>query len=118
MNRNFHQMQVLVAKDEKTQFLGDILPYHNSKDWDHFQRRKQQRAVNNDMIKIALAYGRKKFIYGAVTFTLTDRNLSDSPYTKFDDMLRGLRVVCQVAPPNPIIITTYWDYKVKQKVRR
>jgi hypothetical protein len=111
-------MQLLVKQDEKTQLLGDILPYQNNKDINHLQRRQQQRAITNDMIKIAIAYGVRKFIYGAVTFTLTDQKLSHTPYTKFYDVLRGLRVVCKAAPPNPIIITTYWHIKTKQRVRR
>jgi len=83
----------------------------------HAQQRKQQRAINDDMIKIALTYGSKDYSYGAVRFTLTDRTLSQTPYAKVTDALRGLRVVCQTTETTTEIITTYWDTKTKQRVR-
>ncbi|AIE73887.1 hypothetical protein D082_13590 [Synechocystis sp. PCC 6714] len=69
------------------------------------------------MIKVALTYGNKDYSYGAVRFTLTDRTLSKTPYAKFADSLRGLRVVCRSTESTPEIITAYWHTKTKQRAR-
>jgi hypothetical protein len=82
----------------------------------HLQQRKQQRAINDDMIKVALTYGRKEYSYGALQFTLTDRSLNHTPYAKVMDALRGLRVVCSQDFPTPEIITAYWHNETKQRV--
>ncbi|MEB3311313.1 MAG: hypothetical protein VKJ02_13890 [Snowella sp.] len=82
----------------------------------HTKQRKQQRAINEDMIKVALTYGSKNYSFGAVSFTLTDRNLRHSPYAKVTDALRGLRVICQSTEQSVEVITAYWDTKTKQRV--
>ncbi|MBR8832131.1 MAG: hypothetical protein N5P05_004469 (plasmid) [Chroococcopsis gigantea SAG 12.99] len=81
----------------------------------HIQRRQQQRAINDDMIKIALTYGRKEYSYGATRFTLTDRILRFTPYAKMTDALRGLRVVCKQVGDSLEIVTAYWATKVKNR---
>lgn len=111
------QIKFLVEEYENTNYLGTLSPTFSYKDSNHLQRRQQQRAVSYEMIEVALIYGSRKFIRGALTFTLTDRDLQQTRYAKFSDKLRGLRVVCTTAPPNPEIITAYWHEKTKRRVR-
>lgn len=105
------QIYRIVQEDANISKLG---PLTESK---HSKQRKQQRAINDDMIKIALTYGREEYSYGELRYTLTDRSLSHTPYAKVMDALRGLRVVCSQDSPTPEIITTYWHNETKQRVR-
>ena len=93
-----------------------IAPKH--KDSNHVQRRQQQRAISNTMIQVALMYGRKHYYKGAVIYTLTDRILRQTPYFRFTDTLRGLRVVCQNQLPEYQILTAYWHEETKCRVRQ
>jgi hypothetical protein len=105
------QIYRIVQADDNISKLG---PLTESK---HSKQRKQQRAINDDMIKIALTYGRKEYSEGALRYTLTDRSLNHTPYAKLMDALRGLRVVCSQEFPTPEIITAYWHNETKQRVR-
>ncbi|HIK28969.1 MAG: hypothetical protein N3E45_05115 [Oscillatoriaceae bacterium SKW80] len=108
----------LIAKnDEHTREIGTLISVRRRKDLNHLQRRQQQRAITNSMIQIALTYGCKSFSRGALIFTLNDRSLRGTPYYKYINVLRGLRVVCLVGPPNPKILTAYWHEKTKRRVR-
>ncbi|PSF34460.1 hypothetical protein C7H19_18700 [Aphanothece hegewaldii CCALA 016] len=98
----------------KIQSLNILQP---QKDTNHVQRRQQQRAINKIMIQIALLYGRKQYNKGAVIYTLSDRILEKTPYYKFGNTLRGLRVVCRHGLPNPQILTAYWHNKTINRVR-
>jgi hypothetical protein len=69
------------------------------------------------MIRIALGYGNRFYRHGAWHFKLGDRHLRDTPYAQFTDALRGLTVVCQSNVPDPEILTTYWDWDAKRRVR-
>lgn len=113
-----HQLSLLLQNDLNIQKLGCITTVHNPKDFNHLERRQQQRAISLPMIKIALVYGSRQFSYGALTYTLTDKNLQKTPYQRFTDVLRGLRVVCVHGLPNPEIMTAYWHEKTKRKVHR
>ena len=104
------QIYRIVQEDANISQLGPLTESH------HLQQRKQQRAINDDMIKVALTYGRKEYSYGALHFTLTDRSLHHTPYAKVMDALRGLRVVCSQDCPTPEIITAYWHHQTKQRV--
>ncbi|WP_199248087.1 hypothetical protein [[Phormidium] sp. ETS-05] len=108
----------LVETDSNTQKIGSIIAVQRSKDLNHLERRQQQRAITNDMMKVALIYGEKGFSRGAVIFTLNDRILQWTPYYKFIDVLRGLRVVCLSGPPNPKILTAYWHEETRRRARK
>ena len=108
----------IVANDDRWSDIGILVCVQRRKDTNHLQRRQQQRAISNVMIQVALMYGRKGFSRGATVFTLNDRSLRQTPYYKYIDVLRGLRVVCLAGPPNPEIITAYWHEKTKRKVRK
>lgn len=86
-------------------------------DFDHTQRRKQQRAINETMMKIALLYGEKDFHCNDIRVTILDKNLRNTIYANFIDELRGLRVVWKGELHKPEIITVCWNFKIKRKVR-
>lgn len=111
------QIRLLVEADSHKNKIGTISIAPKIKDANHVQRRQQQRAISNAMIKVALMYGRRSFNKGAMIFTLCDRTLQHTVYAKFTDLLRGLTVVCTRHPCNPQILTTYWQYQIKRRVR-
>ncbi|MEB3342369.1 hypothetical protein [Okeania sp.] len=114
-----HQLSLVFQHDLNiVEKLGSISAVHNPKDINHLERRQQQRAISLPMIKVAIVYGSRQFSYGAITYTLTDKNLRKTPYNRFIDVLRGLRVVCVNGLPNPKIMTAYWHNKTKRKVHR
>jgi hypothetical protein len=111
------QIHQLIQHDTNLIKSSSFTVFTGRTDRNHLQRRQQQRAINDDMIKIALTYGSKDYSYGAIRFTLTDRRLRQSPYAKMTDALRGLRVVCQPSETILQIITAYWDNHIKQSAR-
>lgn len=111
------QLKLIVESDTNKNKIGNLKIASRNKDSNHFQRRQQQRAINNTMIQVALMYGRKHHYKGAVIYTLNDRILSQSPYGHFIDLLRGLRVVCLNGLPNPNILTAYWHSETKRRSR-
>lgn len=111
------KISLIVKDDDHTREIGTLISVQRRKDLNHLQRRQQQRAISNSMIQVALTYGCKGFSRGALIFTLNDRNLKGTPYYKYIDVLRGLRVVCLAGPPNPQILTAYWHEKTKRHVR-
>jgi hypothetical protein len=117
MNRQ-KQLNCLLENDINHQKISHLNTYSSQRDTSHLERRKQQRAINNDMIKIALLYGKKHHNKGAILFTITDRSLKKTPYFHYTEILRGLTVVCINGLPTPQILTVYWHFKTKQKVRR
>lgn len=108
----------LVARDRQINKIGNLVAVHRQKDINHLERRQQQRAISTAMIKVAVMYGKKGFSRGAIVFTLNDRILKWTPYYKFIDVLRGLRVVCLSAPPNPEVLTAYWHEETRRRARR
>lgn len=112
------QIRLTFQNDVNKTKIGTLQFRQPQKDINHAQRRKQQRAINEDMIKIALLYGRKHHHQGAVIFTLSDRNLQKTPYAKFADFLRGLRVICEQKPSQIQIVTVMWHFETKLRVRR
>ena len=83
------QIQQIAATDDRLTSKVDSTTICKSKHLNHLQRRQQQRAITNDMIQIAIAYGQKRFDHhGSTIYTLSDRLLK-SPYAKFTNALRG-----------------------------
>jgi len=113
------QIQQIAATDERlNQESAAYTPICKSKDLNHLERRQQQRAISNDMIRVAIAYGQQRFDRrGAIIYTLSDRKLKCSPYAKFTDALRGLQVICLQKFPDTQILTTYWNFDTKRRVR-
>jgi hypothetical protein len=117
MDANRKIQQILDLDINKSR-IDRIEAVYRRKDLNHLERRQQQRAISNAMISVALLYGKKRFSRGAIIFTLNDRNLKWTPYAKFSDVLRGLRVVCLSGPPDARVLTAYWHEHTKQKVRK
>ncbi|MGB3491995.1 MAG: hypothetical protein WBA57_04665 [Elainellaceae cyanobacterium] len=111
------QIRQLAAADPRLLELGDIQVVTRRRDCNHVQRRKQQRAIGDSMILVALGYGNRFYARGALHFKLGDRHLRGTPYARFTDALRGLTVVCQSREPHPAILTTYWDWDIKRRAR-
>ncbi|WP_041934283.1 hypothetical protein [Gloeothece verrucosa] len=53
------EISLILQQDINQNQIGILQPAFRSKDPHHLQRRQQQRAINNDMMKIAILYGRK-----------------------------------------------------------
>lgn len=112
------QLYMIVESDSNKNKISTMRIAPKPKDSNHVQRRQQQRAINNTMIQVALMYGRKHYYKGAVIYTLTDRILRQTPYFRFTDTLRGLRVVCQNQLPEFLLLTAYWHEETKRRVRQ
>ncbi len=113
---NKKHLDLIVESDSNKSKIGILRIAPCNKDSNHWQRRKQQRGINNVMIQVALMYGRKHFYKGAVIYTLNDKILRQTPYSQFTDALRGLRVVCLTELPNPQLLTVYWHKQTKRRV--
>lgn len=85
-----------------------------NRDPQHLEIGMQNRAITPQMIDIALMYGVKSHIRGATSRTITDRSLRNTPYEKFTDELRGLRLICHEGGDVVRISTAYWADDVKK----
>ncbi|BAZ82901.1 DUF4258 domain-containing protein [Sphaerospermopsis kisseleviana CS-549] len=112
------QLNQIFQSDENKYKVGSLKQKVSFQDPDHTQRRKQQRAINETMMKIALLYGEKDFHGNDIRVTILDKNLRNTIYAKFMDKLRGLRVIWKGELNNPEIITVYWDFKTKATSRK
>lgn len=112
------KLTAMIEGDSNTEAIGLLGAVHCRKDLNHLERRQQQRAISNAMITVALTYGKKTFSRGALVYTLNDRSLERTPYAKFIDVLRGLRVVCLIGPPDPKILTAYWHEETKRRASK
>ena len=113
MDDNFKE---LIQKDTKLSMITDYEVIIKDKDPNHYERRKQQRAITEQMVAVCLGYGLKKYIRGAKTYTLLDKSLKGTPYIKYIEKLRGLRVVLNNLPNASLgIETVYWVYEVKKR---
>ena len=109
------QLRMLVSQDQTVQEIPDLLLRGKYTDQNHVQRRMQQRAINLDMMRLAIAYGEVEFHSKAKTWTLLDKCLEDTPYAYFADKLRGLRLIALPKIQNQIIYVTtvYWSYSLR-----
>ncbi|MFN5398279.1 MAG: hypothetical protein ACK5RE_06310 [Pseudanabaena sp.] len=113
------QIQQIAVNDDRLTSKVDFTPICKAKDLNHLQRRQQQRAITNEMMQIAIAYGQKHYDHrGATIYTLRDRQLKYSPYAKLASYLRGLQVICTSEEPILRVVTTYWNFDAKQSVRK
>jgi hypothetical protein len=118
---NKQELNILVDSDKHI-ILKQFTFFENSKDDFHVIRKQQQRAISNNMILIALNYGVKNRSFQDMTYTITDRCLINTKYEKHLSKLRGLTIVgnwdkTQVDNNSFIIITCFWNYKVKSRKR-
>jgi hypothetical protein len=103
---------------------GEPIPLYEftavSQDSDHGRRRSQQRAISEEFIQIALLLGQVEYVARAKTYTLTDRQLAETKFSKFLDELRGVRIITE--PPSPLeedgpirITTVMWAEEVRNR---
>ncbi len=117
MNTHKH-IQQIASTDHRLDPEIAYLSICKSKDPNHLERRQHQRAITREMIQIAIAYGQQRFDHhGAIIYTLSDRKLKSSPYARFTDTLRGLQVICLQGFATIQILTTYWNFDTKRRVR-
>ncbi|MGB7414030.1 MAG: DUF4258 domain-containing protein [Thermosynechococcaceae cyanobacterium] len=113
----FHkQLGQLISSDDLVSELPQLEIHYSPRDRNHFRRRLQQRAISWDMIKLAIAYGRFEYHSRARTWTLLDRSLSHTPYSRFIDKLRGLRIIAaQYSTDSTLRLSTaYWAYDLRR----
>lgn len=113
-----YELLDLLAADPNKQKLRPIRFIEKDKDPNHVERRHQQRAISEVMVQICLLYGAKKWIHGALTYTLSDRSLFNTPYYRHIELLRGLRVVCLEGDNYSdqfYILTVCWFFEFKKK---
>jgi hypothetical protein len=110
------QLSQAISRDDVIDSLPEVNIYHSAKDRNHLSRRLQQRAINWDAIRIAIAYGNFQYFSQAQTWTLLDRSLVHSPYARFIDKLRGLRIIANNYTCGDTIelITAYWVYDLRR----
>ncbi len=110
------QLSQLISSDDIIKFLPTIEIFSCAKDHNHFNRRLQQRAINWDMIKLAIAYGKFQYHSRAKTWTLLDKNLKYTPYERFTDKLRGLRIIAVNYSLDDTLklSTAYWTYDLRR----
>ncbi|WP_373539754.1 DUF4258 domain-containing protein [Chamaesiphon sp.] len=110
------QLSQIVNSDDSIADSPDIKIFSYSKDCNHFSRRLQQRAINWDMIRVAIAYGKFQYYAHTQTWTLLDKNLHFTPYERFIDRLRGLRIIANQYPDDDSLrpVTAYWKYDLRR----
>jgi hypothetical protein len=110
------QLSQLISSDDIIKTLPQIEIFYSAKDHNHFNRRLQQRAINWDMIRLAIAYGKFQYHSQAKTWTLLDKNLKYTLYERFIDRLRGLRIIAANYYEDETIklSTAYWAYDLRR----
>jgi Domain of unknown function (DUF4258) len=107
------QLQALLYQDTKKPQLPPFSLDGPSRDPNHAQRRMQQRAISEEMIAVALLYGREEYHTHAKTFTILDKTLKNTPYSKFVDKLRGLRVIAIETAEGLNVTSVYWAWDLR-----
>lgn len=113
-------LKELINRDDKIIPIEHYNILRKDNDPYHYERRQQQRAISKEMVSLCLTYGEKKRIRGALTYTILDKNLKFTKYSKYLSELRGLRVVLnnltESMDSSEIgIHTVYWVNQVKKK---
>lgn len=109
------KLKQLVKHDSDIAF--DFIRVINDKDPNHVKRKQQQRAISDEAILVCLKHGVKKRTFGDLSFTLTDRSLADTKYSKYVDKLRGLTVIGNWERSTFFLITTFWNFNIKSHKR-
>jgi hypothetical protein len=106
------QLSQIVNSDDSIADSPEIQIFSYTKDSNHFSRRLQQRAIDWDMIRVAIAYGDFRYHSHAQTWTLLDKNLQFTPYER----LRGLRIIAtNYSATDPLkLITAYWTSNLRR----
>lgn len=108
-------LRTILEEDSRYESVREFDVIRKVKDPLHLERRMQSRAITVEAIQVAFLYGERSWIRGAYTFTLTDRSLVGSPFEKYQDKLRGLKVVCLKTEKHFAVLTVLWNYGIKRK---
>lgn len=108
-----HELHQLLTDDTKIETLPNFFLAGTLDDPNHTKRRMQQRAISNDMVELALLYGKKEYYSHAKTFTILDKTLKHTPYHKFIDSLRGLRVIGLETARGLKVMSVYWAWNLR-----
>lgn len=107
------QIRQLLGQDSNLSNLPEFILSGTTADPNHTVRRMQQRAIAIEMIEVALLYGKCEQYNHATTYTLLDKTLRKTPYEKFLDKLRGLRVIAQECPHGLEVTSVYWAWDLR-----
>jgi hypothetical protein len=107
------QIRQLLSQDSNLTKLPHFQLSGTTSDPDHSRRRMQQRAIAAEMIQVALLYGKCEHCSNATSYTLLDKSLKNTPYQKFLDKLRGLRVIAQQRPDGLAVTSVYWAWDLR-----
>jgi hypothetical protein len=107
------QIRQLLNQDSHILELPSFILSGTTADPDHTQRRMQQRAIAAEMIQVALLYGKCEHCSNATSYTLLDKSLKNTPYQRFLDKLRGLRVIAQMRPNGLEVTSVYWAWDLR-----
>ncbi|NJM76623.1 MAG: DUF4258 domain-containing protein [Acaryochloridaceae cyanobacterium RU_4_10] len=111
--RLVQQIRQLLGQDSNLSTLPNFFLSGTASDPNHTTRRMQQRAIAIEMIEVALLYGKCERCSQATTYTLLDKTLRKTPYEKFLDKLRGLRVIAQECPNGLEVTSVYWAWDLR-----
>lgn len=78
----------------------------------HAEQRVQQRGIRQWMIQAALEMGVRRYSYGRVLLTLTDRRMEGTALARESGRLRGLTLV--IDPSKRMIVTAKWDFRLRK----
>lgn len=113
MDKSKRKIDTLAKNDKK---INCNLIYIDGIEKNHVEKRKAQRAITHEMLKIAIIYGKSFHSHGAKKHIITDRCLLNTIYEPYIDKLRGLSVVSLKQNDSLYaIVTTYWDIKIRSK---
>lgn len=108
-----NELHQLLTDDTKVETLPNFFLSGTTTDPDHTKRRMQQRAISTDMIELALLYGKQEYHSRAKTYTILDKTLKHTPYSKFIDKLRGLRVIALETARELQVTSVYWAWDLR-----
>ncbi len=103
----------LLTQDARAASLPTFYLSGTQCDPEHTVRRMQQRAISKDMIELALLYGKREYCRNAQTYTILDKTLKNTPYSKLIDHLRGLRVIALETANGLRVTSVYWAWDLK-----
>ncbi len=108
-----HELHQLLTDDSRTDSLPEFFLSGSISDPNHTKRRMQQRAISTDMIELALLYGKQEYYSHAKTYTILDKTLKNTPYQRFVDKLRGLRVIALETARGLKVTSVYWAWNLR-----
>lgn len=114
--RDTVELKYIVEQDTEIKHI-NFEVVENPKDPNHLERKQQQRGIHDVQILIALNYGVKKRTFQNISYTITDRSLMGTTYYNYIDKLRGLTIIGDWEGSCFHIITSFWNFTIKNRKR-